>query len=103
MLALSMHLAAAIRSYLAFYMPTNRVVDRLRSPQGLKWAIPVALLATPAYLYGMKGCAMVVERGGPGWVNVLVLIFAWNTIKFAVTGILTPVIWVRSLRDRDTA
>ena len=50
MLALLWNLSAAIRGYLRFYMPTNRAVDWLRTPRGLKWAIPVALVATPAYL-----------------------------------------------------
>ena len=39
-------LSSAIRGYLRFYMPTNRAVDWLRSASGLKWAIPVALVAT---------------------------------------------------------
>ena len=56
---------AAIHGYLRFYMPTNRAVDRLRTPRGLKWAIPVALVATPAYLFAMSVCATIVERGGP--------------------------------------
>lgn len=41
------NLSTAMRGYLRFYMPTNRAVDWLRSPCGLKWAIPVALGATP--------------------------------------------------------
>lgn len=40
MLMLCIHLTAAIRGYLAFYMPTNRAIDWLRTPRGLKWAIP---------------------------------------------------------------
>jgi hypothetical protein len=47
MLALSTHVAAAIRGYLAFYMPTNRVIDWRRSPRGLKWAIPAAAWRRP--------------------------------------------------------
>lgn len=90
MLALSIHLAAAIRGYLAFYMPTNRVLDWLRSPRGLKWAIPVAFVATPAYLFAMSVCATVVNRGGPGYLNVLVLLFAWNAIKFTALSVLAP-------------
>ena len=50
MLTALWHLSAAIRGYLRFYMPTNRAVDWLRTPRGLKWAIPVAFLATPTYL-----------------------------------------------------
>jgi hypothetical protein len=86
MLAVSIHLAAAIRGYLAFYMPTNRVIDWLRSPRGLKWAIMVALVATPGYLFAMSICMTIIDRGGPGYLNVLVLLFAWNALKFAVMG-----------------
>src|SRR4051794_25292537 len=99
MLALSIHLAAAIRGCMAYYMPTNRAVDWLRAPRGLKWAIPVALVATPAYLFAMSVCATIVERGGPGYVNVLVFLFAWNSIKFAALGAVTPFRWL-SLRLR---
>lgn len=50
MLTALWNLSTAIRGYLRFYMPTNRAVDWLRTPRGLKWAIPVALVETPAYL-----------------------------------------------------
>lgn len=86
MFALFWNLSAALNGYMRFYMPTNRAVDYLRSPRGLKWAIPVALVATPAYLFAMSVCATIIERGGPGYLNVLVMIFAWNAIKFAVMG-----------------
>lgn len=81
-------LSAAIRGYLRYYMPTNRAVDWLRTPRGLKWAIPVALVATPAYL-GLT--ALVVEfaaRPGLGFLNVLVFLFFWNASKFAWMAIL---------------
>lgn len=83
MLTLFWNLSAAIRGYLRFYMPTNRAVDWLRTPRGLTWAIPVALVATSAYLYLVSICATLVERGGPGWLNVLVILFFWNATKFA--------------------
>lgn len=91
MFSLFWNLSAALNGYMRFYMPTNRALDWLRTPRGLKWAIPVALVATPAYLFAMSVCATIVERGGPGYLNALVLIFAWNSIKFAVMGVLTPV------------
>lgn len=89
MLSLCFRLAATIHSYLAFYMPTNRAVTWLRSPRGLKWAIPFALVATPAYLFAMSVCAVIIQRGGPGYLNVLVMLFAWNALKFAVMGVLS--------------
>ena len=83
MLTALWHLSAAIRGYLRFYMPTNRAVDWLRTPRGLKWAIPVALVATPAYL-GLTALAIQgAARPGLGSLNVLVFLFFWNAAKFA--------------------
>lgn len=98
MLAISVRLAAAIHGFLAFYMPTNRAVGWLRSPSGIKWAIPVAIAATPAYLFALNVCMTVIERGGRGYLNVQVALFAWNAIKFAVVGALTPFHWLGLLR-----
>jgi len=89
MLSLLWNISAAIRGYLRFYMPTNRALDWLRSPQGLVWAIPVAAVATPAYLYAMSIAAVVAERHGLGWLNVLVLLFCWNALKFPWMAILS--------------
>ena len=90
MFSLLWNLSTALRGYLRLYMPTNRAVDWLRTPRGLKWAIPVALFATPAYLFAMSVCAAIVERGGPGYLNVLVVLFLWDAVKFAWLALLTP-------------
>ncbi|MDE0802699.1 MAG: hypothetical protein OSA99_05170 [Acidimicrobiales bacterium] len=84
------NLSAAIRSYLRRYMPTNIALDALRHPRGLRLAAPVALAATAAYLYGASLCATIVERDGPGYLNVFVLLFFWNAMKFAWATILAP-------------
>ncbi len=57
--------------------------------------VPVALVATPTGLFAMSVCATIIERGGPGYLNVLVLTFAWNAIEFAVMGVLTPWLLLR--------
>ena len=90
MLTLVWNISAAIRSYLRRYMPSNIALDVLRHPRGLRLAIPVALVATAAYLYSASLCAAIIERGGPGYLNVLVVLFFWNAMKFAWTTILAP-------------
>jgi hypothetical protein len=98
MLTLLWNLSAAIRRYLLFYMPTNRAADWLRSPRGLKWAIPVGLVATPAYL-GLTAFAIeFAAQPGLGWANMLVLLFYWNAIKFVALAVLSPVLRL-SLRE----
>jgi hypothetical protein len=86
MLTLLWNLSAAIRGYLRFYMPTNIALDLLRTPRGLKWALPVGLVVTPAYLGAMAACAQLASHPGLGWLNLLVLLFFWNAVRFAAMG-----------------
>lgn len=83
MLTMLWNLSAAIRGYLRFYMPTNRALDWLRTPRGLRWAVPVALVAVPGYLVAMAISAQVALRPGLGWLNVMVLLCFWNAAKLA--------------------
>ena len=104
MLTIVWNLSAAIRGYLRFYMPTNRAIDWLRTPRGLKWAIPVALVATPAYL-GLTALTILgAARPGFGWVNVLVFLFFWNAMKFAWMAVISLLLMaelaLQSLRQR---
>jgi hypothetical protein len=95
-------LAATARSYyfLRRFMPTNIVIDAINTRRGLKWGVPAMLLAVP---YGLAAvyCAALVEAGGSGWLNVLVLLFIWNALKFLVVG---PVSLLRlmSVRVRES-
>ena len=95
MFAALWHLSAAIRGYLRYYVPTNRALDWLRTPSGLKWAIPVALIATPAYL-GLTAIAIhFAARPSLGFLNVLVFLFFWNAMKCAWLAVLSPLVLVR--------
>ncbi|UOE44955.1 sulfate permease [Agromyces larvae] len=78
------------------FMPTNLVLDALHTRRGLKWGVPAMLLAV---VYGLAAaaCAGVAERGGPGWANLLVLLFVWNALKFIVAG---PITLMRLIRVR---
>lgn len=107
MLALLWKTSTSLRGCLRSYMPTNRVVDWLRTPGGTVWAIPVAVVAVPAYLFAMSICATLVERGGPGYLNCLVAAFTWNSIKFAVLGLWALVrtlpMWLARSGDHSTS
>lgn len=52
------------------------------------------LLAAP-YLVAAWLCSTWVADGGPGWVNLLVLLLAWNALKFIVNGPITLVLLLR--------
>lgn len=81
-LMLSVRLAAAAHAYLDAYAPTNILIRVLRDPGGQRLAFPVS--AVLAFAYGLLGAWLttIIGSGGPGWLNPLALLCAWNTIKF---------------------
>lgn len=99
MLSMLWNLSAAIRGYLRFYMPTNRLLDWLRTPRGLKWSTPVALVVTPAYLCLSALAIQGAAHPGLDWLNMLVFSFFWNAMKFAWMAVLSlPLMAVNVLK-----
>lgn len=88
MITLSLRTSAAIHRYLRNTAPTNIAVAWLRSPHGSIWATPVGLMLAIGYFYASRFCAAIVESSGPGWVNLLVILFFWNSQKFVWVAIL---------------
>lgn len=70
-----------IRGFLRRYMPTNILLDAIRTRRGLIWGVPAMLLAIP-YLLAAVTCTTLLDDGGPGWLNLLVILFIWNAMKF---------------------
>lgn len=97
--ALSVH----TRYFLRRYMPTNILLDLIRTRRGLKWGVPAMLIAAP-YLLAASICTSLVTDGGPGWLNLLVLLFVWNALKFIVMGPISLVLLATaSLREHQAS
>ncbi len=64
------------------------------------------LIAVP-YLLGAWLLTVWIADGGPGWLNLLVLLFIWNALKFLVNGPITMIVLIRARvaerRDRRLA
>ncbi|CDK01599.1 conserved hypothetical protein [Microbacterium sp. C448] len=82
------------RYFLRRYMPTNMLLDAIRTRRGLRWGVPAMVLAIP-YLYAASICAQLAEDGGPGWLHLLVMLFVWNALKFAFIGPISLVLLIR--------
>lgn len=85
MLQLLCAVSVRTRYFLRRYMPTNILLDAIRSRRGLKWGILATLLAAP-YLLAASICTNLIADGGPGWLNLLVILFIWNALKFLIMG-----------------
>ena len=93
--------SAEVRYYLRRYMPSNIVLDLIRTRKGLKWGVPAMLLAGP-YLAIAFWCTTLIEDGGPGWLHLIVLWACWNALKFIIMGPVSVVLLIRA-RLREAA
>ncbi|WP_260273322.1 sulfate permease [Propionibacterium freudenreichii] len=76
-------------------MPTNILLDLIRTRQGLKWGIPAILLAIP-YLLTASTCTTLLVKDGPGWLNLIVIWAIWNALKFIAMGPTSVLLLVRA-------
>ncbi|UWF78378.1 MULTISPECIES: hypothetical protein [Microbacterium] len=60
------------------------------------------LLAAP-YLLAASICTNLIADGGPGWLNLLVLLFIWNAMKFLIIGPVSFALLVRVRSQEVTA
>ena len=74
-----------VRHFLRRYMPSNILLDRIRTRRGLRWGVPAMVLALP-YFAVAYWCSTLIEDGGPGWLNIIVLIGIWNAFKMLAIG-----------------
>lgn len=87
LMALLWRLCAAAQRLMRVWMPSNVTLDWLRTRRGVKWAIPAACVLTPAYLLAAALANVWIKDGGPGWLNLFVLVFIWDAFKF---GFMAP-------------
>ena len=86
--------SANTRYVMRRYLPTNILLDLIRTRRGLKWGVPAMLLAAP-YLLAASICTNLIADGGPGWLNLLVILFIWNALKFIVMGPVSLIVLLR--------
>jgi hypothetical protein len=83
-------LAALAHSILHVYAPSNILIRHVRasSRPTLRMAIRLGVLAFGCALavHGVNGA---IQAGAPAWLNLVVLVLAWDAIKFAVMACLT--------------
>ena len=83
------------RYFLRRNVPTNMLLDAIRTRRGLKWGVPAMLLTLPD-LYVASFLTALIEDGAPGWLHVLVRLCVWNAMKFAFMGPVSVVLLLRA-------
>ena len=94
--------AASVRTHsILSYAPTNLLIAATRTRRGLRWGIHMMLLAIP-YLLAAYWCVTAIEAGSPGWLNLVVLLCGWNSIKLTLNGPIALVLLICArVRERN--
>jgi hypothetical protein len=94
LLALPVVVVAAVHRYLQAYAPTNVLARQVRA-QRPQWrtAAALSLLASIGFV-AVAALGEAVAKGAPGWLNLVVLLLAWDAIKI---GLLAVVVSVRTI------
>lgn len=89
-------LSVRTRAFLRRRMPTNILLDKLRTRRGLKWGVPAMGLAV-VYLFAAATCITLLERGWSPWLYLLFAICLWNALKFLLFGPISVILLIRAL------
>ncbi len=82
------------------YMPSNRLLAATRTRRGLKWGVPAMLVSVP-YLAIANVCTILIDRGAPEWLHLVVLWGIWNAFNFVLNGPISLFCLVRAImRDQ---
>lgn len=87
--------SAHVRYFLRRYMPSNILLDAIRTRRGLKWGVPAMLVAIP-YLGVTYLLSTAAQNGGPGWLNLFVLVTIWSAMKMLWIGPISLVLLARA-------
>ncbi|MAP63889.1 MAG: sulfate permease [Microbacterium sp.] len=85
MLRIIWFISIHLRNVMRRYMPTNILLDAIRTRRGLRWGVPAMLLAIP-YLLAASVCTALIDGGAPRWLYVVALVCIWNALKFVWIG-----------------
>ena len=100
MIRLIWNLSVRTRLLLRAWMPTNILLDAIRTRRGLRWGVPAMLLATQ-YLLIANLCAQAIADNGPRWLHLVVLWSIWNALKMVWIGPVSVVLLIGArLRER---
>ena len=73
------------RIFMHRWMPTNILLDKLRTRRGLKWGIPAMLLGV-VYLLIAVTCTGLIEQGWSKWLHLVFFLAFWNALKLFFFG-----------------
>lgn len=84
------------RSFMRRWMPTNILLDKIRTRRGLKWGIPAMLILGGGYIFAAAMCITLIRNGLHESLYLLFALLLWNGFKFLWIGPVSLALLVRA-------
>lgn len=82
-------IVAHVYGYLQLYAPSNLLIAHVRTSPP-RWRTATFLLTLAyALIWATHYLSMAIQNGAPGWLNLVVMVLAWDAIKTALLGVHT--------------
>lgn len=91
---------ALAHRYLALYAPTNVLIRRVRASAPSLATVAALLAAASILIVGVKVVSEAIAGEAPGWLNLVVLVLAWDAIKIGWLAIGVLCRWVGHAASR---
>lgn len=88
-------LSVRTRTFLRRWMPTNILLDKLRTRRGLKWGVPAMGLGV-AYLFIAATSITLTNGGWSPWLYIVFAVCLWNALKFLLFGPISLLLLARA-------
>jgi hypothetical protein len=85
---------ALLWRYLQIYAPSNVLVRPVRSAPPRCRTVVFLLALAGVLLVATHVVSEAVERGAPSWLNLVVLVLAWDAIKIGWLAVATGIRWL---------
>jgi hypothetical protein len=87
---------------LVLYAPSNVLIRRVRETAPALRLVAAMLALASSLIVAMKMVSDAAASGGPGWLNIVVLVLAWDTLKIGWLAIAVLFRWVGLVARRTT-
>lgn len=89
-------LVGTVQRILWAFAPTNAVARFVRTRRGHKWAVPIAVVLVPTYLWAFRRVADLTETADSLWLDILALVLWLDALKMAVLAVVGTVLLIRA-------
>lgn len=79
-------LVAASHRWLGAYAPTNMAISRARLAPSKPRTVLLLGTAAIILILAMRAVELLISAGAPGWMNLVVLVLAWDAIKLGLAS-----------------